>query len=417
MDIKRRIDEANNKVLDTLLEGDLHWVGMERAIDVVPGMKENTIMHGGPPLEWESMTPLTQNGIIGAIFHEGFAGKREEAIKLVEREEIKIVSANDMGVVGVGVGIVSPSMVVNVCRDLKTGHEGYCISFEGRSGLGAWGVYNEEVEKNLQFIRNVLAPSVHEVLQDNGGINIRSIIAQGMQMNDETHSRQVAQGLILVSKIVPLLVKSNLKRDILNQCVDILVNTERWFHPLGMASAMSLLQGVKNKEYSTVVTAIAGNGVEMGMKISSLGDKWFTTTAPKPEGAYLSPEWGPEDALPWMGDSCITEVVGMGGFAAAAAPGVVRLRGGTIADAVQQSKEMKAICVGINHNYPIPLLDFTGPPIGIDIRKVVETGITPVLHGGIISKKGGQIGAGMARMPMELFKEALFAFAEQYGLS
>ena len=107
--------------------------------------------------------------------------------------------------------------------------------------------------------------------------------------------------------------------------------------------------------------------------------------------------------------------MGLGGFAAAAGPTVLRLRGGTIKDAIEQTEEMRHICVGTNNNYPIPLLDFEGPAIGIDIRKVLETGIAPVSHGGIISKEGGQIGAGIARLPLECFKKALYAFAEKYG--
>lgn len=415
--IKEKINNANKQTLDLMLSAQIYWIGIKKAIEVVPDMQENIILHSGPPISWENMSKVQKKGIVGAVLHEKIAKDENEALVLINKNKIKIMSANDLGVVGAGVGIISPSMVVNICVDKNTGQKGYCIPFEGRLGLGAWGVYNEDVEKNLQTIENVLAPAVDRALEKNGGIDIKKIIAQGLQMNDETHTRQVAQGLILASEIIPLLIKSNLDKETLVQCVDIFTKSERWFHPLGMASAMAILNGIKNIEYSTVVTAMCGNGVEYGIKVSSLGDRWFVAPAPKLEGKYFSTKWGVEDAIPWLGDSCLVEAVGLGGFAAAAAPAVIRLRGGTIKDAINQTEEMKEICIGINNNYPIPLLEFSGPPIGIDIRKVVNTGIAPISHGGIISKDGGQIGAGMARLPMKLFEDSLLAFSEKYNIS
>jgi hypothetical protein len=416
-DIKAKIQEANEQALQLLLSGEPHWVGMRPAVETIPGMKSNYIFHSGPPIEWERMCDTQKNGILGGVIHEKLAKTREEALALVEKGEVEIFAANDFGTVGPGAGIVTPSMPVNICRDLQTGKEGYCIPFEGRDGLGAWGVYNEKVEENLQVIEKKFAPAIDHVLQQCGGINIKSIIARGLQMGDETHTRQTAQGLMLVSEIVPHLIKSDLDRDTMSLCVNMLVETERWFHPLGMASAFSLVNSVKNIEYCTMVTAIASNGVDTGIKIACSGEKWFIAPAPKLTGKYFSAKWGPEDALPYLGDSTITEVIGLGGFAGAAAPSVLRLRGGSVKDAIEQSEEMKEICVGTNHNFPIPLLDFTGPAIGIDIRKVIDTGITPILHGGIISKRGGQLGAGVARLPMELFVDAIYSFFDQYEIS
>lgn len=414
--IQELIEGANKKVLEMMLAAEPYWVGIKPAIDAVKGMKKNTILHSGPPIEWERMSKVQKNGIIGGILHEGLAKNEKDALSLVQNGEIDIQSANDLGVAGAGVGIVTPSMVVNICRDKKTGKEGYCIPFEGRVGLGVWGVYNDEVESNLQMIEKVMAPAIDHVLEQNGGINVKNIIAQGMQMGDETHTRQTAEGLLLVGKIVPMLIKADLDKKTLIRCVDAFTETERWFHPIGISSSICILSSIKDIEYSTVVTAIAANGVEIGIKISALGEEWFTAPAPIFTGKYFSPSWGPQDAMPMMGDSYVTEAVGMGGFAAAASPAVIRLRGGTIEDAVRQTNEMKEICIGINSEYPIPLLEFTGPPIGIDIRKVLKTGITPINHGGIISKEGGQIGAGVVRHPIDNFKDALHRFAEKYGI-
>ena len=415
-DIKQQIEIANKMVVDKMLSAQPVWIGIKAAKDVVPGMKTNMILHAGPPIEWHRMCEVQKNGILGGIIHEGLADSEDEAVKLVEKGEVEMMPALDHNVVGAGVGIVTASMMVNICQDKKTKKEGYCVPFEGRVGLSCWGVYSEEVEKNLQVIENILGPSLNKVLNDCGGLDIKSIIAKGIQMNDETHTRQVAEGLILVNEIMPHLIRADLDKSVLVQCVDILTTVERWFHPLGMASVMSVLKGISKIEHSTIVTMMAGNSVDVGIKVSGLGDEWFVAQAPHLQGKYLTSKWSQKDAIPWLGDSCVMETFGLGGFAAAAAPVVIQLRGGSVEDAIQQTEEMRAICVGENNNFPIPLLDFKGPPIGIDIRKVLETGIMPISHGGIISKQGGQIGAGSARFPMECFKKAFYAFAEKYSL-
>jgi hypothetical protein len=411
-----KVADANAKALELLLDADPCWVGIKRVRDVVPGVTDNMVMHSGPPIPWARMASVQKKGIAGAVQHERLAKSEEEAFRLIESGKIDIRSANDMGVAGAGAGIVSPSMVVNISRDKNTGKEAYCVPFEGRVGLGVWGVYNAEVEENLQLIETVLAPAIDKVLGESGGIDIKKIIAQGLQMNDETHTRQTAEGLILVSEIVPLLLRADITRETLIQCVDVFVSSERWFHPLGISSSLAIMKGIADIEYCTVVHTMCGNGVDYGIKVSALGDQWFTAPAPYLTGKYLAPHWSREDAVPWIGDSCIVEACGLGAFSGAAAPAVIRLRGGDYADGILQSEEMKHICIGVNHHYPIPLLGFTGPGIGIDIVKVGMTGITPLNHGGIISKEGGQIGAGIVRLPFDCFEDAIQAFAGKYGL-
>jgi hypothetical protein len=242
-------------------------------------------------------------------------------------------------------------------------------------------------------------------------------MAKGLQMGDENHTRQIACSLCLIGEIIPMLFRSNLDIKVLTRVSEMFLGTERWFHPLGMAGSMASIRGIKGLEYSTIVTSIAQNGVQTGLKVSGTGEQWFLADAPGMEGEFFSSKWGSADAVPYMGDSTVTEVMGMGAFAAAAAPNVLRLRGGGFREAIAQSEEMKKICAGVNHNYPIPLLDFTGPGIGIDIRKVLDTGITPICHGGIISREGGQIGAGAARFPMKVFVEAFYGFLKHYGIS
>jgi hypothetical protein len=378
-------------------------------------MQKNTILHSGPPIEWERMCMIQGKAIIGGVLHEALANTEEEAVGLVQDGKIDLKPANDLGVAGAGVGIVTASMMVNVVKNKVTGAEGYCCPFGGRADLGTWGVYNEEIESKLKLVENFVGPAVDNVLRECGGIELKSKMAQGILMNDELHTRQVAAGLILFNEIIPLLVKADFDRDLLIKCVEFL-RTDRFFHSLEMAVAISILNDIKNVEYSTIVTAMAGNGVDFGIKVSALGEKWFTGPSPLIYGKYLSTKWRPEDANPWLGDSSVMETIGLGGFAAAASPTVIQLRGGSLEDAIQQSEEMRAICIGANDNFPIPILGFIGPPVGIDIRKVLEIGVTPLCHGGIISKEGGQIGAGSARIPLGCFKKALYSYANKYNL-
>lgn len=409
-----KIEAANQKAVSAMLDAEPYFVGIKRVIDVVPGITPNMILHSGPPIAWEDMIPAHRNGIIGGVLHEKLAKTREEAQAMIERGEILIESANDHFCVGAGIGIITPHMVINVCRDLKTGNEGYCIPFEGRVGLGVWGVYNEEVEKNLQYIETVFAPAVTKALEEGGGINVKNIIAKGLQMGDDMHTRQTAGGLLLVNDIVPKLLHSGVDTDVITVCIEQFTATERWFHPVCLAASMAEARCAMNIEYSTIVTNSVQNGVNTGIKVGGLGQEWYLTPAPYFVGSYFSSEWGPDDANAYVGDSTVSEVVGTGGFAAAAAPIVLQLRDGGYREAIAQSEEMKLICYGVNNSYPLPLLDFSGPGIGIDVRKVIKTGITPIMHGGIISKQGGQIGAGAARFPIEHYIAAMNAFLDEY---
>ena len=414
--LSAKIDEANQRVYHALLDADPVWVAIRPAREVVPGMDQKIVLHSGPDCTFEELSSIHRKGVVGAALHEKWAVSREDAEDKFRRNEIKLGACNDHATVGAGAGILSPSMPVLICRDMHNGNEGYCLPFEGRSGLGVWGVYNDDVEATLQVIEKQFAPAVNQVLTEQGGIPVKGIIARSLQMNDDIHTRQTAAGLILLSEIAPKLMHSDLVREAITMCIEMFSSSERWFHPLGMASAMSTIRGLKGTEYSTVVTAICNGGVNTGLKVAALGEQWFTAPAPMLTGSYLSPQWSEKDASPYCGDSTITEVVGMGAFAGAAAPSVLRLRGGTYQDGINQSMDMRTLTVGLNSNYPIPLLDFTGPGLAIDIRKVINTGTPVVCHGGIISKDGGQIGAGIATFPMEVYVDAMYAFLKKYGI-
>jgi hypothetical protein len=415
-ELNAKIDEANNKAVDFFINGEVEWVGIKRVYEVVPGMKKNYILHSGPPIDWARMGGLLRKGAIGGALHEKLAFTEEEAVSLIERGKIELYSAYDFDCIGAGAGVVTYSMVTNVCKDKKTGKTGFCIPFEGKEGLAVWGMYNEKIENNLKLMEDKFAPAVDHVLATTGGININSIIARALMMSDEIHTRQTGASLTLISEIAPKLVQSDLDKNLIKMCIETFTSSERWFHPLGMACAMAMLKSIQGLDYCTIVTMNSSNGIENGIKIGALGDRWFITEAPPFYGQLFSSEYSQDDASLHVGDSTVCEVVGLGAFSGAAAPAVLRLRNGNYIDAISQSEEMKKICFAVNTSCPIPLLDFSGPPIGIDPRKILKTGITPICHGGIISKKGGQIGAGAGRFSITNYIEAMKEFYKKYNL-
>ncbi len=412
----QRIAAANGRAIAALNAADPWWIDMKPAIEVVPGLKRNMILKSGPPLPWEKSCPTQQNGVINGILHEGLADTPEAAVELIRQGKVEVASANDYAIVGPGAGILTPSMIVNVVEDRATGKRGFCAPFEGpnQGGLCGWGTYSPEIRRFLLELNDTIGPLLSRILRAEGGIAVRQIITRGVEMGDETHTRQDAEGLILINRLLFLLMKHepspSAARD---ACVDFLEKTERFFHPIGMASAMSVTQSLKNIEDSTIVTTLCGNGVEYGIKVSALGDQWFTAPSPQLTGMYLASDAKAGDTLPWIGDSSVLEAVGLGGFAAAASPAVARLLGRTFGDAVAQSRELAEICLTANRNFLVPALDYNGSPTGIDILKVLETGILPAIHGGMISKTGLRVGAGVARVPLACFSGAFKTYLNQ----
>lgn len=412
--VKEKIEAANRRAVEILLSADPIWTGVGKALDVLEGMTENTILHSGPPIAWESMVSIQRRGVIRGVVYEGLARSEEEALEIIEQGRIKLGAASDYSVVGSGVGIITPSMALNICENKITGAKGYCPLWEGREGLGTWGCLDESITRKLKEFRTSVGPGLNAVLQEIGGLPLKGIIARALEMGDEIHTRQVACGLFVIQAMMPHILASNLAGPEKILCIENMIKTDRWFHSLGMASSQCQINSIKNIPYCSIITGMAGNGVHFGIKVSSLGERWFNTPAPEIRGMFLSSRWSQEDAIPWLGESCVTESVGLGGLAAAAAPLVLRLRGQSSVDGLRQTREMKAICAATNDNYPIPALNFEGPPVGIDIIRIMETGITPALHGGIISKQGGQIGAGTGRVPLDCVKAAFKVFVEEH---
>ena len=264
-------------------------------------------------------------------------------------------------------------------------------------------------------MREYLLPPMADMVRKKGGLPTKPILAESMNMGDENHTRQSAADLLFEHQITLDMMQLDYPKDQLFASMKYIIETPRFFHCFGQGASRAAMLGNVGREYSTMVTAVCGNGVEFGIKIAALGDEWFCAPAPMMEGKYTSSKYTIDDQLPWCGDSCVVECAGLGGLAAAASPIVCNLRGMSLKDAIAQTREMEKICIKKNYNYPISNLDFDFLPVGIDIRKVLKTGISPIVHGGMFNKEGGLIGAGMARIPMECFEKAMRAFVAKYG--
>jgi hypothetical protein len=415
--LREQIEAANQKVFEIFVNSQPVWVDVSAAGEVVPGMKKNLILHAGPPIQFDQMVPSMQDGIIGGALFEGLANNREEALNLIQNGKIELAPGLDYKVPLGAMASTTYSMPVAVVENKTYQVRGFAALQEGPS-LDAlrWGVYNDKVAERWKWLKHSLGPALSEALKSCGGLDLRAAIARSIQMGDENHSKELGTNLLLAMELSPHLVRLDLAKEEVARIFEFLLEAERFALHILMAGSMSVLHAAENIEFSTVVTAMGGNGVEFGLKFSGLGDQWFTAPAPIIQGRYLNPSWTAEDTIPFAGDSCVMEAYGLGGLAAAAAPSVTMLGGGTLQDAVDRTRAMWAITVDKNPNYQIPFLNFEGTPTAIDMIKVLETGILPQSHAGIALKKGGQAGAGVAHIPMEGFKKAFLTFSKKMGM-
>jgi hypothetical protein len=383
------------------------------AEEVIPGMTKKTILHAGPPIKWERMSGPLKGAVIGALIYEGLAADEKEATKLAASGEISYDPCHHHNTVGPMAGVVSASMPVWILQNKKYGNYSYCTLNEGLGKVLRYGAYSDEVIKRLKWIENLLAPLLKQVLKLHGPIDLKTMITQALQMGDEGHNRNRAGTSLLIRELAPYIIQTKFSEKEKIEVLKFIDRNDHFFLNLTMPAAKCTMDAAKNIEFSTIVTVMARNGTEFGIRVSGLGDRWFIGPAGIVDG-LLFPGYSAEDANPDIGDSVIAETVGVGGFAMAAAPAIVQFVGGTAKDAVNLTLKMYEITVAENNIFKIPALDFRGTPTGIDIRKVVETGILPSINTGIAHKDPGvgQIGAGLVKPPMNCFEDALQAFVE-----
>ena len=409
------IETANKKALDIVLRGKPVLVGMDIALNIIPGMKPNLILHSGPPVKWENMCGPTRGGIMAALMYEGLASTPEEAEKLAASDKIEYDPCHEHCTVGPMAGIVSASMPVFIIKNEEFGNFAYCTLNEGLGKVLRYGAFSEEVIVRLKWMEKTMYPILKKAIESIGKIDLKNIIAQALHMGDEVHNRNRAGTSLFYRAIAPAIVKTTDSREDAAKVLDFINGNDHFFLNLSMPASKACLDAAMGIENSSMVLIMARNGTDFGIKLSGMGNQWFTGKAPVPDALYF-PGFTKEDANPDIGDSAITETGGLGGFAIAAAPAIVQFVGGSAKDAINYTMMMYEITVGENNIYQIPYLNFRGTPTGIDVIKVVEKNITPFIDTGVAHKNPGvgQVGAGVVSAPAEPFVKAFEAFAKKY---
>ena len=416
----KEINEYNDQVVQRLKDAQPFLIDVVPAVSVIPELNGKVLLHAGPPtITYPEMTGPMQGSCIGAMLFEGWAKDEDEAKAMLEAGEIQFIPCHHVHAVGPMGGITSANMPVMVVENRLDGTRAYCIMNEGIGKVLRFGAYSKEVVGRLTWMKDVLGPVLGAAVRKmDGGLNLNVIIAKAITMGDEFHQRNIAASLCFLKEVAPVIVSMDWDQKEKEEVISFLAKTDQFFLNVMMATGKSMADCARKIEKGCIVTAMTRNGRNFGIRISGLGDQWFTAPVNTPNGLYFT-GFSEKDANPDIGDSAITETVGVGGMAMVAAPGVTRFVGaGGFEDALRVSNEMEEICISHNPNFTIPTWDFKGTPLGIDIRKVVATGITPLINTGIAHRQAGvgQVGAGTVRAPLGCFEKALEAYAKHMGI-
>jgi len=407
------IDQANETAVGRMMAARPILKTVAPAREVIPGMRDNLLLHAGPPITWARASGPMRGAIVGALIYEGLAGEWAEAERLVTSGEIDLEPCHEHSAVGPMAGVISTSMKVYVVENVTHGNVAYSNLNEGYGKVLRYGAYDEDVLRRLRWMNDELGPILAGALAEHGGLDIRALLAEALHMGDEGHNRNKAGSMLFTLRLAPAIVKvaGNAAAAVLSFLGE---NALTVLNPV-MAACKAMADAGHGVEGSTIMSAMARNGTDLGIRVSGLGDRWFTGPVGRPEGLYF-PGFTAADASGDIGDSTITETAGIGAFAMATAPAIVTFIGGTPELALNTTLAMYEITTTEHTAFTIPALGFRGTPLGVDIRKVVELGVRPQINTGIAHKDAGigQVGAGLVLPPMGVFEQALVAYAERY---
>jgi len=407
------VEAANGAALEQILAADPVLADVGRAGELIPELdRRRLVLHAGPPVEWSRMCGPLKGAVCGAIVFEGWAQDLAAAEALAAGGGVEFAPNHDFGAVGPMTGITTKSMPLLVVENRTFGNRAVCALNEGLGKVMRFGGNDAEVLARLAWLRDELGLLLGKALRSLGGLALNPLIARGLSMGDEMHQRNVACSSLLLKSLASSIVRSARDSGSAARALEFMGANDQLFLNVAMAMGKSILDPARVTG-SSIVTAMCRNGTEFGIRVAGLGNAWFTAPVEMPQGLYF-PGYSAADANPDIGDSAILEAVGLGAFAMAAAPAVAGFVGaGGFAEAVAYTRAMSEIVVGRNPKWAIPALEFTGTPAGIDVRRVVETGIAPAINTGIAHRLPGvgQVGAGVARAPMACFEEALLALA------
>lgn len=413
-----RTTAANERAIAAVHAVRPQIVGVRPALEVIPALEQRLLLHAGPPIPYAHMCGPMRGALIGATMFEGWADDADAANALLSSGDIATEPSHHHGAVGPMAGVIAPSMPLLVAEETVDGHTRHAFSSlnEGLGKVLRFGAYGDDVLHRLAWMRDVLGPVLDEAIDRTGPIDTTSLFAQALSMGDEGHNRNVAATSLLTRRLAPTLAAlAPSSRSI--EVLEFLAGNDHFALNISMAGAKLAMDAANGVADSTLVTAMARNGVDFGLRVAASGDEWFTTPVGPADGLFF-PGYGPADANPDLGDSAITETLGIGGFAMAASPAITRFVGGTAEDAVAASIAMRRITLRQNPAFPIPSLGFAGAPSGIDVLRVLDTGELPLINTGIAHREAGvgQIGAGIVTAPPEVFQKAVRRLAELRGL-
>jgi len=411
-----KIEKANQEAVKRILNSKPSLIGLERAIDVIPGMKKNLILHAGPPITWERMCGPMIGAVIGALIYEGIANNPEQAQPIAASGEIEYYPCHEHSTVGPMAGIVSPSMPVFIIENEQYGNKAFCTMNEGLGKVLRYGAFSADVIKKLKWMDTVLYPTLKRAIERIGKIDLKNIIAQALHMGDEVHNRNRAATSLLYRLLAPEIIKTTNDSKTVASVLEFIHNNDHFFLNLSMPACKACLDIARGIENSSIVVVMSRNGTEFGVQLSGTGDEWFMGTAPVPDALFF-PGYTKADANPDIGDSSITETCGLGGFAIAASPAIVQFVGGSAKDAINYTMQMYEITAAENNVYQVPYLNFRGTPTGIDVIKVVEKNVLPFIDTGVAHKEPGigQVGAGVLSAPAEPFQKAFVGLMDKIG--
>lgn len=405
--------DANERALAAMLDVTATLVDVAPASEVL-GLQRGEFLHAGPPIEWERASGPLRGGLMAGAALEGLVDDPEAAVPLFEAgTSVSLEPCHHRSAVGPMAGVVTPSMWMFVLEDQATGRRTYCSLNEGLGKVLRYGAYSPEVLTRLRWMGDVLGPLLQAAVRGSDPVDVTGILTQMLQMGDEAHNRNRAGTLMLLRDLSPAMVTSGFDGADVAQALRFIGGNDHFFLNLAMPACKLALDAARGIEGSTMVVAMARNGTDFGIQVAGTGDEWFTGPAQLADGLFLG-SYGPDDANPDIGDSAITETAGIGGFAMATAPAIVRFVGGSVPDALATTRRMHEITLGENPRWSVPVLEFQGTPTGIDVTKVCRTGILPQINTGMAGRVAGvgQVGAGLVTPPAEIFPQALARLAE-----
>jgi hypothetical protein len=411
-----RRHDANRRAVEAVLGVTADLVDVAPARELL-GLERGQFLHAGPPITWERAAGPMRGALMGGAALEGLVEDPEDAVALFESGRgVSLEPCHHRSTVGPMAGVVTPSMWMFVLEDRASGRRTHCSLNEGLGKVLRYGAYGPEVLTRLRWMGDVLGPLLQAAVRRAGPVDVTGILTQMLQMGDEAHNRNRAGTLMLLRDLSPAMVQATdagFDSGDVAEALRFVGGNDHFFLNLAMPACKLALDAGRDVPGSTMVVAMARNGTDFGIQVSGTGDEWFTGPAQTAEGLFLG-DYGPDDANPDIGDSAITETAGIGGFAMATAPAIVRLVGGTVPDALATTRRMREITIAENPRWSIPVLDFAGVPTGIDVTRVCRTGILPQINTGMAGRRAGvgQVGAGLVTPPAEIFPKALARLAE-----